>query len=201
VKRKDIVRTMLIGISVMIAGVNGMPLDSPSVAAQSVVKQEMIVQTSSLPPGYPGDCDIECQLIEVARQRVANLQNQVGEKVNEIRLKSNEQSKLLSLLNTADELHRSFAADSPSATPIPSTAASLKEDMIRGAAGLDEVNRDLRNRLIKVRMKQDVDQAMEPLQTRIDFYTTEIQEDFIELQTLNEKLQEAMDILNNLLRK
>lgn len=203
--RKNIVK--LIMAIVLIVEFSLVPFDSLSVSfvsAQAAAKQEMMFDTSSFPPGYPsdpGDCNIECLMIEVQRQRVENLQNEVREKLDEIKWKQTEQSKLSNLLNKINELQLSFAADSTPKTPILSTAAGLKEDVIRGAADLDESNHHLRSILIKIRMKQDIEQAVAPVQTKLDFYTTEFEQDWIELQALNKKLQEAIEILNNLLKK
>ncbi|MGN7382621.1 Uncharacterised protein [Chlamydia abortus] len=202
--RKNIVKFLAVWMGVMIAMSGLMPFNSPYVSAQAAVKQAMMLNTSGFSPGFPGDpgsCDIECQLIEVQRKRVEMLQNQVSEKLDDIRLKQTEQSKLVSLLTKFNELHRSFAADSTPKTPIPSTVAGSKEDIIRGSAELNESNHDLRRSLVKIRMKQDIEQAVDSVQTRIDFYKTELEQDWMEFQSLNEKLQEAIKILNDLLKK
>ncbi len=167
------------------------------VSAQSDLKEENMHDPTSI----PGEDTIEEQLIRVARERVNILANQVAEKRNEITLKQDEQSKFLRLLNKINELDRSFPANSSLKTPISSIVAELKEDIIRSAASLDESDYELKKSLIKIRMKQDVDQIVAPLQTKLNVYTTELEQDWNEFQSLNDKLREAIEILNNLLQK
>lgn len=199
--RKTIVKFMSVWMSAMIVVSGLMPFDSLYASAHAAVKQEMMMTASSFPPGYPdfpGDCDI-CLIIEIQRERVEMLQNQVNEKIDNIRLKQKEYSKLEKLFTDLNDLHLSFSADSTPETPIPSTAAGFKEDIIRASVELNENNHALGRSLIKIRMKQDIESAVESLSKKIDDYDAEIVQDLLELQLLREELQEAIRILDGLL--
>lgn len=202
--RKTIVKFMSVWMSAMIVVSGLMPFDSLYASAHAAVKQEMMMTASSFPPGYPelpGDCDIDCIMIEIQRERVEMLQNQVNEKIDNIRLKQKEYSKLEKLFTDLNDLHLSFSADSTPETPIPSTAAGFKEDIIRASVELNENNHALGRSLIKIRMKQDIESAVESLSKKIDDYDAEIVQDLLELQLLREELQEAIRILDGLLNK
>lgn len=201
--RKTIVKFMSVWMSAMIVVSGLMPFDSLYASAHAAVKQEMMMTAYSFPPGYPelpGDCDdIDCIMIEIQRERVEMLQNQVNEKIDNIRLKQKEYSKLEKLFTDLNDLHLSFSADSTPETPIPSTAAGFKEDIIRASVELNENNHALGRSLIKIRMKQDIESAVESLSKKIDDYDAEIVQDLLELQKLREDLQKEIEILDGLL--
>lgn len=202
--RKKRIKIIVVWVAVFFAMYGQMLFDYPHIFAQTTMNQEMIMLDSDVPPGFPGDtsdCDIDCQLIEIARQRVASLQSQVQEKVKDIQTKHNELNLLKALQANFKEIDYSFADDSTPETPFSGTMAGLKEKIIRNSAKFDEDNRELGRSLMKIRMKQDVEDATNLVQSRIDSYTIELEQDFISLQTLNTQLQEAITLLNNLLKK
>lgn len=154
---------------------------------------------ASTPP-IPGE-DIDDMLIKVARQRVLNLQNDVQQKVGEIQNRNQQLSRLYHLSDRTNALAGAFGAEAGPAAPISAAEARLKEEIVRGAAGLSEDHLDLQAGLIRIRMKGDVDAVAAQLPPRIQALDEAQEEDMLELAALQADLREAIEILNQLLKK